>query len=68
MKVYEMKSGLRDVCGICMRQLKMYCPCGDCSLELEDQYFLDKIALIGTGVTCGFMGETYKEHNRICIL
>ena len=39
--------------------------CGSLWLsELEDQYFLDKIALIGTGVTCGFMGETYKEHNR----
>jgi len=29
--------------------------------NLLDQYFLDKIALIGTGVTCGFMGETYKD-------
>lgn len=43
---------VRDVCGSLWLS------------ELEDQYFLDKIALIGTGVTCGFMGETYKEHNR----
>ncbi|CAE7236994.1 unnamed protein product [Symbiodinium sp. CCMP2592] len=27
---------------------------------LLDQYFLSKITTIGNGVTCGFMGETYK--------
>ena len=29
--------------------------------DAQDQYFLSKITTIGNGVTCGFMGETYKE-------